>query len=217
MKTNTFDIITVPHPQLRTVAARITKPNRQLRQFIDSLEETLRHTDNPKGVGLAAPQVDRNLQVFSTNLEDEMLTFINPEIVAHSDEVVLGENADEPDLEGCLSIPKLYGPVPRWRWLELAYDELSENRDTTDDVRLSRTSRRFEGFHARVVQHEFDHLAGILFIDYCLAYELPVQMAEDRRSKMTEVPREIFETLHHTTLTENVNSDLALHPTSLPK
>ena len=217
MKTNIFDIITVPHPQLRAAAAQVTKSDRQLRQFVESLEETLRHTNNPKGVGLAAPQVDRNLQAFSTYLEDEMLTFINPEIVSHSEEVALGENPEEPDLEGCLSIPKLYGPVPRWTWLELEYDKLVINQEKTEELHLSRTSRRFDGFHARVVQHEFDHLAGVLFIDYCLAYDLPVQMAENRRSKMTEMPREIFETLHHTTLAENVSRNLELHPTTLTK
>jgi peptide deformylase len=135
----------------------------------------MNHT-NPRGVGLSAPQLGKNWNLFVTWLNadpdkdatpQDLRVFINPKITNVSQQVTFGEDKDDPILEGCLSIPQLYGPVPRHEWIEIRYDTL-EN----DDIRQK--EERFESFMARVVQHEYDHLEGVLFTDYSLKYELPV-------------------------------------------
>ncbi len=193
MKAETLPIIKIPHPQLRRVARPVPTVTPNLLNFAKLLAETLRQTKNPTGVGLAAPQIDQDWRVFATQLDHGIELFFNPVIAKHSNQTSFGEKEDDPDLEGCLSIPHLYGPVPRWQWVELEYDELVGES-------FRRTSRRFSEFPARVVQHEFDHLEGILFIDYSLKYDLPVYTADSRADTMEELPPEIFATLHRSTL-----------------
>lgn len=193
MKTAAATIISIPHPHLRTVARPLPEVTPNVIAFAEKLSETLRQTSNPKGVGLAAPQIDQDWRVFATQLDNKIELFFNPQIVRHSPDHSFGEKEDDPDLEGCLSIPKLYGAVPRWSWVELEFDTLNGSR-------FQRTQRRFNGFPARVVQHEQDHLDGILFIDYSYKFDLPVFSADSRGDTMKEMPRDIFETLHHSTL-----------------
>lgn len=191
-------IITVPHSSLRKTAPIITKVDKKLIKFVDQLQQTLRDKKNPAGVGLAAPQVDKNYRIFSTFLpkdtddrpEDDSNSvsniYINPKIVEHSKELVFGPNPDEPTLEGCLSIPGLYGPVPRYQSIKLEYDQII-------DGELKRTNQEFEWFTARVIQHELDHLDGILFTDYSLEYDLPVYAQDDQNNKLIEVDKKMLE------------------------
>lgn len=197
-------IISIPHPHLRQVARPVVDATPATHALAKRLALTLKMTKNPTGVGLAAPQIDQPWRVFATQLNDQIEVFFNPVIAAHSLESTFGEDDDEPDLEGCLSIPKLYGPVPRWTWVELEFDQLTQ--DT-----FVRAKRRFSEFPARVIQHEYDHLEGILFIDYSIQFDLPIYTAHHRGEKMTEVPRDIFETLHHSTL-----GTQATEPTTTP-
>ena len=124
-----------------------------LRALVADMEDTMRALD---GAGLAAPQIGVDLRVvifgFERNArypEAEAVPYtvlINPQLTPLSDEV-------EEDWEGCLSVPGLRGLVPRWQRL----------RYTGFDVDGRPIDRRVEGFHARVVQHECDHLDGILY------------------------------------------------------
>jgi peptide deformylase len=176
-------IIHVPHPSLRQITPVITAPSVQLRKKIAELSQTLEKTTNPKGVGLAAPQVNWAGRVFVTrvNLDnqekgpEEPHHFINPSIVDHSAQHTLGPDPEQPVLEGCLSIPGIYGPVPRWEWITLEYQILENDK-------LITKKDTFEEYAARVMQHELDHLNGILFIDHSLEYKLPVYR-EEKRSK----------------------------------
>jgi peptide deformylase len=122
-----------------------------IQKLIDDMIDTM-HEYN--GVGLAAPQVHEGLRLFVALLEDEpdegttAVVIVNPEIVSNT-------NAREEGWEGCLSIPDIRGLVPR---------------STDITVRaLDREGRpielRLKGFPARVVQHETDHLDGVLFLD----------------------------------------------------
>ena len=182
-------IISAPHQTLRQKAIEVDKVDKKLIQFIDNLEETLRNKDNPKGVGLAAPQVDKKLRIFTTqlskndNFDDEssleIRHYINPVITKHAGKQVFGEDKDNPQLEGCLSIPKIYAPVPRWQWVELEFLILENGK-------LVPQKERFDNFAARVVQHEADHLDGILFTDYALEYELPVYFENKKTGKLEE-------------------------------
>ena len=125
----------------------------ELNALFADMEETMQHLD---GAGLAAPQIGVGLRVVIFGFEDnprypeaESVPFtvlINPVLTPLSDEV-------EEGWEGCLSVPGLRGLVPRWRTL----------RYTGFDLFGNPIDRSVEGFHARVVQHECDHLDGILY------------------------------------------------------
>ncbi len=144
------------HSVLRIPAKPVEFPaSEAFRAFIDDLMATMLDAD---GVGIAAPQVYESLQVFivasrpnprypdAPSMEPEVV--INPEIVWRSDEVVKG-------WEGCLSIPGIRGHVPRPQRIRATYW-------TLEGVEIE---REFEGFVARVFQHEDDHLRGIVFLD----------------------------------------------------
>jgi len=153
------------HPVLRAKArpidpGQIGSP--QVQQLIDDLFETMHEY---QGVGLAAPQVHESLRVFVAGFapdeEDEdtargvpMMALINPEITPIGEEIV-------DDWEGCLSIPDIRGRVPRSRQISVrAYDR-----------RGKRVEIKASGFTARVIQHETDHLDGILFFDRMKSFQ----------------------------------------------
>jgi peptide deformylase len=188
-------IITVPHQTLRVVAQPVTQVDKKLKELVKGLEETLSAKINPRGVGLAAPQVDRRSRVFVTQLpvdpyddEDEatfqIRTFINPEIIDHSGNKTFGPDKKDPILEGCLSIPGFYGPVPRWEWIQVRFQTLEENE-------LVEHVEKFDQFAARVMQHENDHLNGVLFIDYIVEFDLPLYQENKKNSKLYELEPEL--------------------------
>ena len=195
-------IITIPHPTLRKTAQAITKVDEQLIKFTTELEKTLNQSRNPRGVGLAAPQVDKLWRIFTASLsfnedlgqpgnryEGKIHHFINPVISrACKRKKVLGVNPTDPDLEGCLSIPGLYGPIPRHRWVELEFQ-------TLEDGSLRDHKKRFDGFNARIMQHELDHLDGILFTDYSLEKKLPVYRYSDDGKRMMEIDKELIKVI----------------------
>ncbi|NKB60418.1 MAG: peptide deformylase [Alphaproteobacteria bacterium] len=142
------------HPVLRTPAEAVADPTApEIRGLVRDMIETLADAD---GAGLAAPQVHVPLRVVmfqvpghreTGNGEPVPLTvLVNPEIVP------LGEDQDE-DWEACLSVPGLTGLVPRWT--SIRYSGTTPYGE--------RIEQMAEGFHARVVQHECDHLDGILY------------------------------------------------------
>lgn len=138
-------IVKIPDPVLRKTAEPITKVSKKTQLLIDDMIRRMREGN---GVGLAAPQLGILQQVIVFEADGIKPTaLINPKIVKAE-----GEEVGE---EGCLSIPGLYGDVKRAEFVEVeAYD------------RKGRAfSFEFEGFHARIVQHEIDHLSGVLFID----------------------------------------------------
>ena len=125
----------------------------QLHALIVDMEDTMQHLE---GAGLAAPQIGVGLRVVIFGFEDNprypeagsvpYTVLINPVLTPLSDEI-------EEGWEGCLSVPGLRGSVPRWRHL----------RYTGFDPFGQPIERSVDGFHARVVQHECDHLDGILY------------------------------------------------------
>jgi peptide deformylase len=169
-------IVNIPHPTLREKAKVVEKNTKEFSSFLSKMKEMLANASNPKGVGLAAPQVDSLYRVFLTLIEDEQKEpqeFINPKISDHSEKKAFGPDPENPRLEGCLSMPGLYGPVPRWEWVEVDFQKV-ENGEFVSD------KKKFSGFHARVIQHELDHLDGILFTDYSLQYDLPVYIEKGK-------------------------------------
>lgn len=129
---------------LRDRCKPIVKLTDRTRQLIDDMIETMYEA---AGVGLAAPQVFQNLRVFVYDIGDGPDALINPEIV-HGEGEELG-------VEGCLSIPRLQGEVPRHKLLTV----------TGINRKGKRVRIEAEDYLARVFQHEIDHLNGVLFID----------------------------------------------------
>lgn len=148
-------IIRLGHPALRTPAQPVP-PERirteELQQLVEDMVETM-HAAN--GVGLAAPQIGLELQIFVYACEGSerhphipLHVVVNPLITPHSRELVY-------DWEGCLSIPDLRGLVPRHP--EVRVQGLDREGRRLDYIAV--------GFEARIVQHEYDHLNGIVFLD----------------------------------------------------
>ena len=143
-------IIYIPDPVLRQVASPVTEITDGTRQLLDDMAETM--YDAP-GIGLAAPQVNvsQRVIVMDCGPDDapELFKMINPEIVARSDAKAILE-------EGCLSIPKQTAEVERPASVDVRYL----------DVDGKEQMMTCEGLLAACVQHEIDHLDGVLFIDY---------------------------------------------------
>lgn len=131
---------------LREVSSPLSCINDEIKKLIDEMFVTL---EKSNGIGLAAPQVGKNIRLFIVQLEEnEGLVFINPEIIRTSDEVCSME-------EGCLSIPKIYEKVVRPKSITLQFMDINGKKQLI----------KAEGLLARVIQHEYDHLNGVLFVD----------------------------------------------------
>ena len=152
-----YPITVYGDPVLRKVTIDIDQNYEGLQKLVDDMLETMH---NAEGVGIAAPQVGLTVRVFVVDLsplaEEEPLlidfkkAFINPHIIEKSGDKVLMD-------EGCLSIPGLREDVLRYNTIRIKY--FDENWKVYDEV--------YSGFTARVLQHEYDHLDGIMFVDYC--------------------------------------------------
>jgi peptide deformylase len=148
-------IYTYGNAVLRKVAEPINADYQGLNTLIDNMFQTMYHAE---GVGLAAPQVGLPVRLLVIDLapfkEDDpelgafKIVMINPNILERSEEEVLGE-------EGCLSIPGVHESVSRAQYIKIKYLDSDFNEHIEE----------YEGYKARVVQHEYDHLEGHLFTD----------------------------------------------------
>ncbi len=143
-----LNIVTTPNPILRQRAEEI-KPEEIRSPAIQNLIFDMKETVLPAGgIGLAAPQVGLSLRLIVIALNDKIKAFINPKITKFSWRKEVGE-------EGCLSVPGKFGPVKRSKIAKVeAYDEHGKL-----------LKFKAKDLFARVIQHEIDHLDGILFID----------------------------------------------------
>lgn len=146
-------IVTVPNQVLTTPAKPVTIFNKKLESLIVGMKETLLATRKPKGVGLAAPQIGEPYRIFITKPDknSDIRVFINPELV--SQEKIDDQDEKSTKMEGCLSIPAIWGKVRRSAKLTLKFQ----------DVKGRAHEEIFDGFIAIIIQHETDHLNGILF------------------------------------------------------
>ena len=139
---------------LRKKSEPLAGMNRQARKLIRDLKATL--ANDPRGVGLAAPQIDVHKRVFVVRLGSSEASppDENP-LIAIANPVILAEGDVKRDFDGCLSFPGLYGKTKRPHYLMLSgLDECGEPFE-----------KEFNGFDAVMIHHEIDHLEGILFID----------------------------------------------------
>lgn len=159
-----YSIIQSPNEILRVPTQPVDLSLPELPKIIEEMSLTLRLQKNPQGVGLAANQIGLPYRLFvarfSTSSREPIRVFINPEAVDHSSD--FQKITKKSSLEGCLSLPKYYGPVQRWEWVELKYFEYSRTQN------LEPRTSRFSDFPAVVVQHEMDHLDGKIFVEKVL-------------------------------------------------
>lgn len=146
-----LDILTVPHPVLKKVSAPVATVDDDIRRLMDDMLETMYAAP---GIGLAAIQVGVPKQVIVMDLArqgepPQPRYFVNPEILWASEETA-------PYEEGCLSVPEVYDEVDRPARVKLKYLDY-QGREVVEDA---------EGLFAVCIQHEMDHLKGVLFIDH---------------------------------------------------
>jgi peptide deformylase len=150
-----YPILVYGHPLLKKVAADIERDYPGLQQFIDDMFETMY---NAEGLGLAAPQVGKSIRIFvidgapvaedEPELADFKKVFINAHIIEKSGDLV-------PMNEGCLSIPNIREEVKRESQIRIKYHD--RDWQPCEEV--------YEGYKARIIQHEYDHLDGKLFVE----------------------------------------------------
>jgi peptide deformylase len=163
-----LDILRYPDPRLHTVAKPVAAVDERVRKLVRDMAETMYQAP---GIGLAATQVDvheRVIVIDISDTHDQLRVFINPEIVARSDECKVYD-------EGCLSVPGIYDEVERPdRVTVRALDE--HGQPFTVDA---------DGLLAVCIQHEMDHLDGKVFVQYLS------RLKQGRiRSKMLKLDRE---------------------------
>ena len=143
-----LEILVYPDPRLRKIAAPVVAVDEGIHQLVEDLTETMYEAN---GIGLAATQVDRHLQVIvmdTSESRDQRLVLINPKIIERDGEQIYDE--------GCLSVPEYYAPVSRAEQIKVsALDAQGEIFELQAD-----------GLLAVCIQHEMDHLLGRVFVDY---------------------------------------------------
>ena len=147
-------IVAYGDPVLRKVAQPIERDSVDIQQLSEDMFETMY---DAAGVGLAAPQIGKSIRLFvvdgapmdDENLKDFKKVFINPELLEE-------EGKEWSYEEGCLSIPTVRADVYRPEKVTIRYVDLDWNEHT----------ETYDGMAARIIQHEYDHLEGVLFTDY---------------------------------------------------
>ncbi|RLS42508.1 MAG: peptide deformylase [Planctomycetota bacterium] len=153
-----LEIVPHPHPALRWKSREVTRIDAELRQMVEQMFDLMYAS---RGIGLAANQVALPYRLFVINPtgdreeKDQEMVFINPQITRR--------NGSEEDEEGCLSLPEIYGPVTRATRIIVDAFDLSGQQFEVD----------LEDLDARVVQHEYDHIEGVMFTDRVAQSFLP--------------------------------------------
>lgn len=144
-------ILTIPNneKQLRQRSKEVTAFDKALVNLVDDLGQTLQAQTDPPGLGLSAPQIGVFKRVFVARIRNKIKGFVNPKITKFSKKEISF-------LEGCFSVPQLYGHVVRPAEIDLE----------AQDKHGKKSTNHYKGLPARIVQHEIDHLEGILFIDH---------------------------------------------------
>jgi len=176
-------IITVPNPLLKEKSKAVPL-NQETLALVNQLNETLKNTEGTKGVGISAIQIGIPKRVFVaySNQSRKFLVFINPELVWQSKRLITGVPRPM-KLEGCLSVPGIWGLVKRHQVIKLRYQTPSGQTIT----------RRFRGFLGVICQHEYDHLEGILFTDRVLQQKgklFELKKDEEGKEKLVEMKLE---------------------------
>ncbi|MCJ7829476.1 peptide deformylase [Patescibacteria group bacterium] len=152
-------ILTVPNPLLRQKSKAVIHVDKKIKKIIIDLLETVKNASEPAGLGLSAVQIGQPVRIFVAKTKKDFEVFINPQVVEVSKETLKKVLKKEQQFfEGCLSVPQIYGFVDRPYEIKLEWlDEKGQKH-----------SRNFTNRDSVCLQHELDHLEGILFIDRLL-------------------------------------------------
>lgn len=176
-------IVQVPHPVLLKNAAPVLKVDNKIQKLIEEMKKTLLAQKDPEGVGLAAPQVGHSLQIFimKPGKKAPISTFINPKIISIDPvpAVKEGKKNKHVAMEGCLSIPKYWAEIGRSQKLTLTY--LNEDGQQQTNT--------FTGFEAVIIQHEMDHLHGVLFTKRALEQNQIIYKEENNEFIPTDISK----------------------------
>ncbi|MEK7186503.1 MAG: peptide deformylase [Patescibacteria group bacterium] len=156
-------IISAPHDVLSKKAEPIAQIDDEVKVILSDMKKALLSARDPEGVGLAAPQIGKRLSIFLMKplAKSKIRAFINPEIINEEENIPKKKTKGPTKLEGCLSLPGIWGEVRRKNTLQLSY------LDETGTKHV----QQFKGFVATIIQHELDHLNGILFTERVLEQE----------------------------------------------
>lgn len=171
-------IIHTPHPILEKPVKEIKKIDEKIKKIIKKMEETLLAQKDPPGVGLAANQVGFDIALFITrpNLKNEKINvYINPKIL--KTKKIKRKKGKKIKLEGCLSIPKIWGEVEREDRVLLEYQDISGDKKT----------EWFADFEAIIIQHEVDHLQGVVFTKRVIEQGKKLYQEKNDRLEVLEI------------------------------
>ncbi|GAV19982.1 peptide deformylase [Mariprofundus micogutta] len=146
-------ILKQPDVRLRQMADAVTLFDEKLEELFEELEETMRA--GPGGVGIAAPQIGESLRMIVVDCRASLRPCKNHGLLLMANPLVEEMDGESLGREGCLSVPDWVGMVPRAKTILVSYDDLHGQRQQIESI----------GFEARVIQHEVDHLEGVLFTD----------------------------------------------------
>lgn len=141
--------VALPNQKIRQKSDEVIAFDSSVVQIVKDLLETAEIQKDPIALGLAAPQIDFYKRIFVARIRNKFKHFINPTIMKFPQkEVAL--------MEGCFSVPQIYGNVTRPAEVDVKYY----------DMHGKQLNAHFKGMAAKIIQHELDHLNGILFIDH---------------------------------------------------
>lgn len=173
-------IVTTSNEILNKKTKPVIKIDQKIKKLIKEMEETLIAQKNPEGVGLAAPQVGISLSLFiiRPNKKEPIKVFINPKIIKSENsppQKIKKGKKTRYKLEGCLSVPGIWGSVKRAKKILLWYQ--NEKGEQKKDW--------FSGFEALIIQHEIDHLQGVLFTQR--AIEQKTSLYQEKNGRLVKL------------------------------
>jgi peptide deformylase len=173
-------IVQAPHDVLTTPAKRVEKFDKALNTLLEEIKDALERAKDPEGVGLAAPQVGKPFQIFIVKPTEKakIQIFINPTLKTLGElpnRVRIDDEREDVKLEGCLSLKDIWGIVTRYEKVHIDYQDETGGKH----------SKEFSGFLATILQHEYDHIQGILFPKRVL--EQSNKLYKSRKDKKGEV------------------------------
>lgn len=162
-----LQVIEHPNEVLETKCETVLTFNRKLWKLLDDMYDTMIAYD---GVGLAAPQIGEPIRVAVVDIDDDAGTIelINP--------VILEKRGSQTDIEGCLSFPEVFGDVERAEYIKV---RAQNRRGKTIFIEA-------EGFLARAMQHEIDHLQGVLFTTKVTRYYKPEELTQTTKGDVSQ-------------------------------
>ena len=163
---------------LRLTAKPVTKFDKKLTELARDLVDTLSAQAEPDGVGLAGPQINKSQAIFAALIGRDIRVFVNPKITKKDNPPLTPSEKKKADiLEGCLSLLNYYGPVKRNKSITLSFQDIEGQAHT----------EVFRGLSAQIIEHEVDHLNGVLFVDRILEQKKPLYKIDPKTDKCEEI------------------------------